>query len=267
MWAQGSMEERLQDYLFLYPLMYWHGGSVMPTVNVTPIFWGGRWKNAAFRGDKITGMDAWYGGFGNSNYAATSNEYQGSNGQVTSQVNANPHLEDFDTSAWSGNYPKKILAEVCSLIANPDPSGYYPVYTDLRRPGGVGYCAYHSFGSCGNTPVQFAFFWDLTNDSYCSLRQGSPDHSRGLDNLSNASAHELSEARTDPRAGGWYDFTGFSGENGDKCVFVYLPGPKGLVAFSDGTQWRVQGEWSNNAYLTKTGYPNKLGQKGCLLGN
>jgi len=34
-----------------------------------------------------------------------------------------------------------------------------------------------------------------------------------------------------------------------------------------GTQWKIQGEWSNNAYNTGTGYPNSSGQKGCLDGH
>jgi hypothetical protein len=38
------------------------------------------------------------------------------------------------------------------------------------------------------------------------------------------------------------------------------------VGFSNGSQWKIQGEWSNAAYLAGTGYPNNSGQKGCLSG-
>jgi hypothetical protein len=39
-----------------------------------------------------------------------------------------------------------------------------------------------------------------------------------------------------------------------------------LVTFKNGIQWKIQGEWSNNAYNTNIGYPNSAGQNGCLAG-
>ena len=56
--------------------------------------------------------------------------------------------------------------------------------------------------------MQFAFFFDLDGDAGCD-----PDtsglHSQGLAALANVSAHELSEARTDPASpGAWYDSSG-----------------------------------------------------------
>ncbi len=81
------------------------------------------------------------------------------------------------------------------------------------------------------------------------------------------SGHELSEARTDPStvtatgAGAWYDGSG--NENGDKCAWTFgAP----LVTFSNGSQWKIQGEWSNAAYTAGTGYANSHGQLGCLSG-
>jgi hypothetical protein len=75
--------------------------------------------------------------------------------------------------------------------------------------------------------------------------------------------HELSEARTDPaNPGAWYDSSG--AENGDKCAWTFnVP----LVTFSNGSQWKIQGEWSNAAYTAGTGYPSSSGQKGCLDGH
>ena len=34
-----------------------------------------------------------------------------------------------------------------------------------------------------------------------------------------------------------------------------------------GTKWKTQGQWSNHAYDTNTGYPNSSGQDGCLDGH
>src|SRR2546429_444058 len=64
------------------PLMTWHGGSIMTTAVTQSIFWGPKWGNASFYGDKIAGLDSFYQGFGNSNYSKTSDEYTGTNGQV-----------------------------------------------------------------------------------------------------------------------------------------------------------------------------------------
>jgi hypothetical protein len=75
------------------------------------------------------------------------------------------------------------------------------------------------------------------------------------------SGHELSEARTDPTSGGWYDASGE--ENGDKCAWT-VGAP--YVTFSNGTIWKIQGLWSNAAYNSGTGYPNSRGQDGCLNG-
>ncbi len=72
----------------------------------------------------------------------------------------------------------------------------------------------------------------------------------------------MSEARTDPAApGAWYDSQGQ--ENGDKCAWTF-GGP--FAIFTNGTHWKLQGEWSNKAYTTGTGYPNNTGQNGCLGG-
>ena len=152
---------------------------------------------------------------------------------------------------------------MCKVITSPDPSGngYYAVYTDTPR-GNAGYCAYHSVGTCNGVRVQFAYFFKLDGDAGCDPGDTSGLHSQGLAALSNVSGHELSEARSDPaNPGAWYDSQGE--ENGDKCAWTFgAP----LVTFSNGTQWKIQGEWSNAAYTAGTGYPNSSGQRGCLSG-
>jgi hypothetical protein len=242
------------------PLMTDHGGKIMPTAVMQSIFWGTSW--ASYTGDKITGMDQWYSGFNSSPYADTSDEYIGSNGQVTSGTTYYGNVIDI-TASSGGSSTSAILAEVCKSIPNPDPSGngYYAVYTDTPR-GHANYCAYHSYGTCGRTPVQFAYFFNLDGDSGCDPQDTSGLHSQGLAALANVSGHELSEARTDPASpGAWYDSRGE--ENGDKCAWTFnVP----LVSFSNGTQWKIQGEWSNAAYTSGKGYPNSSGQKGCLDG-
>ena len=247
------------------PDMTWHNGSIITSsTNVQTIFWGTSWSKSSFVGDKISGLDTWYIGFSNSNYAKTSDEYTGSNGQVGPSNVYLGHNVDTSTASGGGS-TSAILAEVCKVAGNSAPSdgsGYYPVYVDLPR-GNSGYCAYHSYGMCGSTPVQFAFFWSLDGDPGCDPQDTSGLHSQGLAALANVSGHEFSEERTDPRNGGWYDSRGQ--ENGDKCAWTFnVP----LVTFvGNGSQWKIQGEWSNNAYNHGTGYPNSSGQRGCLDGH
>lgn len=239
--------------------MTYHGGVIMASTVSEAIFWGTSW--ASYSGDKMTGLDSWYSGFSNSNYAITSYEYTGSNGTVGPLLPHNGHLVD-TTAAANGSSTSAIVSEVCKEITNPVSNGYYPVYVDVKR-GNAGYCAYHTFGSCKGVTVQVAFFFNLDGDAGCDPQDTSGLHSQGLAALANVSGHELSEARTDPDSpGAWYDRRGQ--ENGDKCAWTFnVP----LVSFSNGTQWKIQGEWSNNAYNSGTGYPNSSGQKGCLDGH
>ena len=245
------------------PNMTYHGGKIMPTAVMQTIFWGPSWANSTFVADKFTGLDSWYSGHSNSNYAKTVDEYTGTNGTVGPITSYNGHAVDLSTAA-NGSSTAAILAEVCKVITNPDPSGngYYAVYTDVAR-GSAGYCAYHSAGTCGTTPVQFAFFFNLDGDAGCDPADTSGLHSQGLAALVNVTAHELEEARSDPASpGAWYDSRG--SENGDKCAWTFnVP----TVTLSNGTAWKMQGEWSNAAYTAGTGYPNSSGQRGCIDGH
>lgn len=253
------------------PDMTWHGGPVLPTTATAAIFWGTSWPT--YSGDKITGMDSWYEGVGGSNYGKTSDEYTGTGldtttggnlDQVTSGISypVNPIGHFIDGSAAPSRAPSTstILAEVCKVVTNPVSNGYYAVYVDMKR-GHAGYCAWHSWGSCGGVQIQFAFFFNLDGDAGCDPQDTSGLHSQGLAALANVSGHELSEARTDPQGTGWFDSSGQ--ENGDKCAWSFGPT---LVTFSNGTEWKIQGNWSNYAQDHSSGYANSSGQKGCLDG-
>ena len=245
--------------------MTYHGGKIMPTATAKAIFWGPSWATAP--ADRITGLDTWYVGESNSNYAKTSDEYTGNNGQVGSSLTYQGHTIDTSTAS-GGASTTTILNEVAKQVTagnitlDPNGNGYYPVYSDVPR-GNAGYCAWHSSGTINGTPVQFAFFWNLNGDPGCDPVDNTTGHSQGLAALANVTAHELSEARTDPASpGAWYDGSG--SENGDKCAWTFnIPS----VTLSNGSQWKLQGEWGNAAYSAGTGYPNSSGQKGCLDGH
>src|SRR6202051_1655858 len=102
-WAKGHKPSRGGGS----PDMIWHSGAIMTTAATAAIFWGPSWVTSP--GDKISGMDTWYSGFGNSNYAGTSDEYTGTNGQVTSTVSYGGHFVD-STTARGGHQTSAILA-------------------------------------------------------------------------------------------------------------------------------------------------------------
>jgi hypothetical protein len=245
------------------PNLLYHGGPVMTAgAYVEPIFWGTNWGNAAFTGDKISGIQLFYDTVGGSHYEATNTEYTDGTGTHvgTGVVLGGSHI---DLAPAPPKAPKTsaIFAEACAQATTLVENGYYPVYVDTPR-GHAGYCAWHSVGTCPDgTTVQFAFFFNLDGDPGCDPEDASGEHSQGLAALGNVSGHELSEALTDPHLNAWYDQNG--AENSDKCAWAF---GTDLLTFSSKSKWKIQGNWSNAAFNAGTGYPNRSGQNGCIDG-
>ena len=200
-------------------------------------------------------MDDFYNGYSNSEYMKTVKEFSGIGGFAMSMnvITHQGHYMEPQAETSNGG-TSAVLAEVCSAIAESgtviDPSGYgyYPLYSDWPR-GSAGYCAWHSADTCGGNAIQFAFFWKLDGDAGCDPLDNSGLHSQGLAAIANVSAHELSEAVTDPASpGAWYDAQGY--QNSDKCAWV-LGAP--VLTFSNTSKWKLQGNWSNAAYTAGTG--------------
>jgi hypothetical protein len=243
------------------PLMTWHGGSVLTSTNTYAIFWGSEWSSASFAGDKIGGMDSFFQGFGGSRFAGTTTEYTGSNGQVTTASTYKGHTLDLSAAPSRSIRVSAAVAEVCKITGNqPDPSGVYFLFTSTGA-GHVNFCAWHSWGNCSNgAPLQVAYMPNIDGIAGCDPQDTfGTGHSQGLAALANVTSHELCEAITDPRGDGWFDSSGQ--ENGDKCAWSFVA----PVALSNGSNWKLQMEWSNAVY--PNGLPNRSGQKGCLQGN
>jgi len=227
-----------------------HGGPILTTVQTKAIFWGSSW--ATDTSDKITGIDSFFNGVSGTSYIGTNSEYGGA---ATGSIQHSGHV--IDSTAAPGGSPSTgvILGEVCKMVPNPDTNGngFYAVYIDKPR-GHASYCAWHSKGSCGGTPVQFAFFFKLDGDAGCDPggatgTTGTTTHSQGLAAIANVTGHELSETVTDPHLDAWFD--GQGQENADKCAWTF---GSTLLTFSDASTWKIQGNWSNNAYQASTGY-------------
>lgn len=243
------------------PNLIWHGGDVMTSVQTQVILWGAGWADTSFIQDKINGLDLWYSTVGGSSYIQTNHEYTAGNGQVTKTVGYSGHLVDLSAAPPRAPKTSDILGEVCKMISDPQPNGYYAVYVDTPR-GHAGYCAWHSAGTCGNgNTIQFAFFFNLDGDPGCDPGDTSGLHSQGMAALGNVTGHELSEAMTDPHLDAWYDSGG--AENADKCAWSF---GTDLLSFSGKSKWKIQGNWSNAAYSAGTGYANRGGLTGCLDG-
>ena len=242
------------------PLMTSHGGAILATNKTQAIFWGTSWQG--YTGDKVSGLETFFKGFGGSRYAGTNTEYGGTNGQVTAASTYLGSAFDYTAAPGSALTTSSAVAEGCKITNNaPDANALYLIYTDTGA-GHVSYCAWHSYGTCSNgAPIQVAYMPNLDGLTGCDpVDTYNTGHSPGLAALANVTAHELSETITDPRNGGWYDGSGQ--ENGDKCAWTFT----GPVTLANGTTWKLQGEWSNAAYNAGTGYANSAGLKGCLQG-
>jgi hypothetical protein len=255
------------------PDMTSHGGDIMTDTVTAAIFWGTSWSATNY---KVSGMDDWYRGVNGTDYAKTSDEYSGPSGYVGPLTTYAGHFIDNSAAPSRAPSTSAVLAEVCNTLkanaVDPVSKGYYAVYVDTKRRN-ANYCAWHSWSSCtdshnNSVPVQFAFFFNLDDDSGCDPQDSTTGNPQGLAALGNVTGHEFSEARTDPRGSAWYDSQG--AENADKCAWRfgsdYVVFPK--LGNTTITKWKIQGNWSNAAYdaSPQTGYANSSGQKGCIDG-
>jgi len=222
--------------------MTYHNGGVLLANKTKAIFWGTSW--GSYSGDIITGLDSFFGGFGNSNYAGITTQYYQISGGSQHFIGAGStylgHYIDGTTAPSSALSTSQVIAEACSAVGNnPDPNTLYLVYTDTTA-GNANYCAYHTWGSCGSKPIQVAYMPNVTGVAGCDPGNlYGLSGSEGLRALANVTAHELEEAITDPRGTAWYDRQG--SEIGDKCAWQF----SGKVTLSNGSVWQLQKEWSN----------------------
>src|SRR5262249_38739421 len=117
------------------PNLLYHGGPVMTAgAYVEAIFWGASWGNAAFVGEKQSGLQSVYGGMGGSTYDATNREYTDAAGaHVGSAVSLAAMHTDLSAPPRNGNKTSPILAKACSTATTLRGDGYYPVYVDTPR--------------------------------------------------------------------------------------------------------------------------------------
>src|SRR5205085_823637 len=92
-----------------------HGGNVLTSNKTMAIFWGS-WGSP---GDVITGIDTFFGGWGNSGMAGDSTEYHGTtNGNVTKSSTYLGHTIDSSTPPSKALSVSGAVAEACKITSN-----------------------------------------------------------------------------------------------------------------------------------------------------
>ncbi len=246
------------------PVMTSHGGIILTQTAVRLVYAGPGWAQPSFVGDKVVGLDTFFAGLGGSSYAATAQEYVGSNGAMSATVAYQGHGSPISQSI-DGEDVQSVANAACAEYASqlaimPNAgSELIMIISDKKRVSSA-YCAYHSAATCDNGQlIQFGFVWNLDGDPSCNPQDTTTGHSEGLAALANVIAHEVQEARSDPHLDGWFDAA--NNEIGDKCAWSFGGAP---VTFANGSHWKLQGEWSNAAYNAGTGFNNGSQQPGCM---
>jgi len=222
-----------------------HGGPVIHSARVVPIFWGPSWGTGGADSATAQHVIGFFGQFGTSSHFATITQYYDASGSIQTSNLGNTNW--FDSSTPPTNVTDSAVQnEVIKYLTvgggTFDASTIYEVFLP---PG-----SYSSDGggtSCGGPALQYCayhghFSWSGHDVKYSSMPYPSCGgcQSAGFtaaQNIDHFSCHETREAVTDEDLNAWYDRRG--NEADDKCAWSPTP-------FLDGG-YGYQYEWSNAA--------------------
>ena len=210
------------------PQLTFHAGGtvndgVMPQPRVVGYFWGSSWSNAAYVGDKISGLQQFVSGLQNSTITSLLTQYMQGNPisiswsyyyvdttavpTFTNAPSTNPTTQSNDAlQAMSEVAAAQVCNYVIGLGATRPPSPqlettFFAVYLDQARPAWSDWCAFHDYNPCVGSGVDaeipYGVFWDTSDDIECQLSAAPEGRSQGLTNLASATLHELTESMTD----------------------------------------------------------------------
>ena len=225
------------------PKLIDHGGPMLGSVEVIPIYWGGAWASGA-NATLATQLDAFFDYILTSPYMDLLNEYSRGSTQIKHGTrHAAVHLPGSEPGTATSTGRQVTDAQIQTALQGWIANGTVPatnantLYFIYLPPNVVsvsfgskscvsgGYCGYHEHFS----GVYYAVI-PYVNCSGCVFPGNF------LDTLTEVSSHELAEAITDPALNAWWDpVTGPGDEIGDICnrQTVRLGG------------YLVQTEWSN----------------------
>jgi hypothetical protein len=213
-----------------------HGGKVLSASTTVALYWG---SQADFPSDLQAGMTSLLQGFGGSSYLGIASQYMRGAAITSSYGGAL-----FDSSAPPSHSPRtaELGAEVCKLVAQPDPNTLYIVFTSNAPK--LNYCAFHDRATCNGTTFEVAYVPNqgqlLSGCSpFIKSNLSCNSYSEATIATADSVAHEFMETVTDAHIDAWYDQG--KAEIGDKCNFVY----QHCVTLGNNSTWQIQAEWSN----------------------
>jgi IPT/TIG domain len=259
------------------PNLTWHGGPVMHSTSVYPIYWAP--TGYGYQAGYGTTIDRYFQNVAadsgkSTNVYAVNTQYQDGSGPALYSSTFTGSLTDTDPYPASGcsDAPftsvcltdDQLQTELKSFIAARSlPTGMSSIYF-VFFPIGVGscfdststsctysaYCAYHGWiGNGDSSTIIYAnmpYADQPSAGSNCDI-ESSPN-GNDADATINVTSHEHNEAITDPLGNAWYDSAGY--EIGDKCAWSFgqqlgsTPYGAYNQAISTG-KYELQQEWSN----------------------
>src|SRR3954470_8730522 len=223
----------------------YHGGPVIHSARVVPIFWGPSWGTGGADSATATHVVQFFGQFGGSSHYATITQYSDGAGNI--------HTTNLGSTSWfdSSTPPTNVTdaavqGEVLKYLSQPgvtfDASTIYEVFLPRSSYSSDGsstscggpnlqYCAYHGHFSNGSRDVKYSAM------PYPSCGGCQSAGFTAAQNLDHFSCHETREAVTDADLNAWYDRRG--AEADDKCASSPAP----FIDSGFGYQY----EWSNAA--------------------
>jgi len=228
----------------------YHGGEVLRTAKVIPIFWGSYWGSGTGANEKSV-MTSFFQQYGTNSHYAVITQYYDTVGGGTNYINAttltqasdawydstNPSKQNVTDAMVQGEVNKYLSTHtwndytIYEVFIGPS---YYSSDGSSTSCGGhhLAYCAYHgSYTNSAGHVVKYSI------EPYPSC---SGCHASGFTVLNDAqhfACHETREAVTDPVNAWWNSSTGY--ELDDQCAWTPAP----FVDGGYGYQW----EWSNAA--------------------
>jgi hypothetical protein len=222
-----------------------HGGPVIHSARVVPIFWGPSWGTGGADNATANHVIQFFGQFGTSSHYAIITQYFDSAGSI--------HTTNLGNTSWfdSSTPPTNVTdaavqGEVLKYLSQPgvtfDASTIYEVFLPRSSYSSDGsatscggpnlqYCAYHGHFSNGGRDIKYSAM------PYPSCGGCQSAGFTAAQNFDHFSCHETREAVTDEDLNAWYDRRG--AEADDKCAWSPAP----FIDNGFGYQY----EWSNAA--------------------
>ncbi len=231
--------------------LVYHGGPVINSAHVVPIFWGPSWATGGGDNGIATSLTNYINAFGQTGeYNVITQYYDGSGNISLSALGAGTGGAIFDTSNPPQNVSDAdVQAEVLKMVSSPQPDTVYEVFLPTTS-----YASSGTATSCGGPNLQFCAYhgnFSMSNGTdvkYASMPYpscgGCQSFTSTTQNLEHFVSHETREAVTDEDLNAWYDRRGYEAD--DKCAWSPTPFADATTGTNqDGTGFAYQYEWSN----------------------